>query len=469
MFRYSRYLAFTFSKKWSPYIVTAVFIALYAVMSYFMITSGNDSGVSAIENVSTFDKFFPFLFGALFASFVVVHVFKDGEADGTELTIISKPLTRSQIIFSKFLVVLGMLFIFQLFMFFVYLGVSMIDTQVEFSSQVAYAGSFAVGGLIVQIIITSVIILIASFMGRTGTIVIGILASAAFPILSFSITPLTNGQPFNLTGFENKRYSLSVDENGEFVKNTDQIYFGTEEQLTNIDADGNGVISAAEAEADSRGYWTSVVNYEDSQTYAGISYIDVWYQWGRFYDLFNPSTGASSAIAQRWSQQEVTMNVEDKDLIQIGDVKYMIMLPENDYANNLKITLDKSAIDTLLNANQATFSSWTSSTSFTNRMAFISGLFNNPQINQINNLVLYKSAVDRFAIDTPTDQTIEPLYSGFLYKASEFDGTNWNDVKYITLVNTPWIDTSTVIIIWVVVGLALVAAATFVYYRRDFK
>lgn len=209
MLSYSRFLVRNILIKKGTYITVALFAILMIVITYLQIQTANEKNMPFLMSISTFTKFYPFLFSSMFTTLIVIYVFKDGEEDGSELLVVSKPLRRRTIVSSKFLIVISCIIIFHIFAFFIYLISGATDTLSTKKMLFQFAGSLTVGGFVVQLIVLCLVSLLATVAGRVGTMISGILFSAIIPIISFIVAPISKGQPVS-TNFLRERVFVNA-------------------------------------------------------------------------------------------------------------------------------------------------------------------------------------------------------------------------------------------------------------------
>ena len=99
---YIKMLYVTSSKKILPWIILALCLVGTICAFYFAIHSSVDhGGLKVLGNTIYAVPFFGLSF---YATVIAIHLFKDHEKDGTELLVISKPLSRRNILLAKFFV-----------------------------------------------------------------------------------------------------------------------------------------------------------------------------------------------------------------------------------------------------------------------------------------------------------------------------------------------------------------------------
>ena len=165
------------------------------LMGSFKIMGNNEANHNSTGNLSTNDKFIPYLLSSLITTLVVIFVFKSGQNDGTDLLVASKPVTRVQMIFGKFVVTLLIIMMVQIFVFLITISYIQFDHYSFAKDKIKYSYAIAIGGLIVQFIFSAFVILLSLFVSKVGLLTISIIGSATIPIISMIITPISKATP----------------------------------------------------------------------------------------------------------------------------------------------------------------------------------------------------------------------------------------------------------------------------------
>ena len=277
MIKYSNFLFSILIKKIGLYITFVVFCA--AFFGIFIAGYQNNPVEQLLFPISTFTKWFPFVFSTIFILIASIRIFKTGEQDGTELLISSKPLSRTQIIFARFFVLLVLIIVFQTLSFGFYILVSQVDTNATGNEKLKFAATMALGGAITSLLLMAIIIIVSSIMGRIGTLVIGILFATSIPIVSFIIVPFANATSPVDKYLDHKTYNYL----SPTRKDADFVY-DPSIQKTNL-AHLN--------------FWDpgDKKRFEENKNswYHQAKYGDVWYQWNRFYSLLEPKVFKTSS------------------------------------------------------------------------------------------------------------------------------------------------------------------------------
>lgn len=499
MFRYSRTLITSFSKTITPYIIVGLFVIVYSIITSFIIVDNNHMNgnpESYFSTQSIVKSVIPFVFGSLFSLLVVIYIFNGDN----ELAIISKPLKRNEILFGKFMTLVFMLFIFQLIVLFNYFFVSLADSKSTFSKKVLYSVSGSFGGLIVQLIFVPVIVFLSMILKKMTLSIIITSFVVAAPTMSLVLITTTGGKPGEFqTQLWGQYYSLTFDQNGNWVMSPEK--FSAQIEWYN-DVNEDGYISKEEAETHILD--EEYVLYREKSNYQVPSYFDMWYQWGRFYDIFNDINKYNPNATQKWRTERVTVDLDDNDTIEYGigngererrietfcfvQDSFDDLLPHSEVA--------KFANDPLI---VAAANSWTEDTSVSERYGDIGfnidkiidkDPYNHPQpgVSGLENwdvLVYQKIMNDNPNIPIPLsynplssypkDSNGNPIISSphfgnnSRYIASHTENGIWVNNEYTMLVRSEWIETWSILLFWILFGVFLNALTVYMYYRRDYK
>ena len=464
MLRYFHFLSKTYFKKWSPYINMVLGMATFMGMMFPIISSANNMGGTAISSINTFTKFFPFLFATLFSALSINHIFKEGEQDGSELIVVAKPLTRIQIIGTKFLMLLTVIGIYQLVATAGYIAIAYNDHYATSTERMNFVASLSLGGFIVQIIAASVIVMISAVLGKVGTTTVSILFAAIVPIASFTISPLGGGQAFDIMPSNNeKTYILKYDGSGTDVENI-------------VEAKDN--------------YYTAPRSddefnaYKSKQWYDKAAYGDIWYQWGRFYSMFTEDRRKESLV-QNWVYEESTVKKGTAMTITVGNKEYLLGMQGRDFFMTKEVMTQ--LINTHIKKFTSTIITQLSSMSMKGRYDLIYHTIDNTNVGDFG-----ATADDTEKRMVPIiERSLEEKHGlghasslGFLdaagHAATIDNGKYWADnahqitlyevgAKIKTLVAKDFIPTTGVVGGWAFIAVLLVGMSILVYYRRDFK
>lgn len=290
MIKYINYLFVVISRKMSTYLIPIFAILVSAAMVIPSIRESNlkSTPESAINSLSTFIYFLPFIFGAMFVATKALNIFKDGEEDGTELLITSKQISRFSIIFGKFITLYILIIAYNILMFFALLGIGLIDKQASLAEVFKFSSSWAMGGMLIMLLFSSIIILIASSLSKVGTLTMGIVIPAIIPIASFTVTPLGDGY---------------IPRNGVAIK-TQLIYKDGK--------DGNKYIASKDYFSLSNDKKTAkdFLKKQENGWYKYIAPVDIWQHLNSFYHVFQKKENLPGQMGIQWKLKKETMKLE---------------------------------------------------------------------------------------------------------------------------------------------------------------
>ena len=313
MSAYTRMLFVTSSKKIAPWILLfiGVILTYFSISLYVSSIQNNtydDKPIQAVGNSLTpFLFVLPFLFVSSQIVFLTVHLFKESEKDGTELLIVSKPILRRQIIFSKLIVILIYIILINVVYFIsTYFAVS-VDKVLTGLEKFKAALSMALGSIVISLIILSMAIFFSTIFGSLMTLLLTIGIATLFPIFSSIIYPITSAG-----GVESypiiKRTFTQFDNKGNMIKNPEDIYSIEPIEYENLTSEDR------------------FKQYNGNLSYNLFSKVDIWYQWTKFYNMFNnpSSINDHAQIFQKNSQVPLTEYSFD-----INGDKYTLVSPNN--------------------------------------------------------------------------------------------------------------------------------------------
>lgn len=366
MIKYSSYLLKNILSKWTTWIVLILAAITVFLVTYLQIHEITKYKVAFVNSVNTFTKMVPFIFGVSFMSIVIVNVFKEGEEDGTELLVVSKPISRTQIIFGKFFVVFVALLLFSSLMLFLELATAQFDTYASKIDRVNFALSISVGGMIVMAIATVIIMLISSFIGKVGTISIGIVTAATVPIASTILSQVSQGSPRHL---DSKSYEIINQKQVDELVAKDIEKMKLHEKIT-IEP---GEVLGLETRTLTPYKLKDMKKYNDyinKRWYQYAVYGDIWYQWNTFYEMFSgksmfgigetfnaevinqeidiPDEYALETIngknvtvpVSKFSASEKTIQLVEEDLLRVFTRQAPVQtLMESDFTNNVFVDI----------------------------------------------------------------------------------------------------------------------------------
>lgn len=525
MFRYMFLLSRTIYKKWSFYIVLLVTMLLFSVIVSLMISNSEYTHTTALSGIDSMTTSFLFICSTLFTLLMTVHIFKQGELDGSELMIVAKPITRKEILGGKFLMLLSMLILFQILMVIDFAILANLDSNATQSEKTNWILSLMIGGLIIQLIVAAIVVLFASILGKVGTIIVTLFIAAFLSIITMVFQMLGYQQPSSgLFGVGDKTFV-----NPAFAINgaNNDNYFLDEDQLTSaILSDQNafenykqGIISNAKvSEYPELNKYTIVTkksydNYIEKSWYLQAAYVDFWYQWSRFYNIFTENKPLIPMIAVpekynklMWNQipSENKFKINNTEYITFSELEtyqYNDINPEQEaLTNQLELELNAKYYSYQLineiSSKTAFKTSFLSSSNFFEQLRYIEYYIEkeieSTTYGDIDNITIYKSDMQKlikiyaelereWSSSSSNVTTTIPSYvkinSGSSTAVQSMDElgiynqntiSNNNNISVITY-TSPIISTGVVIAIWVVVGLLLLGGAILIYAYRDFK
>ena len=293
---YIKMLYVTSSKKILPWIILALGLVGTICAFFFAIRStATEGGLKALGNTIYAVPFFGLSF---YATVIAIHLFKDHEKDGTELLVISKPLSRINILLAKFFVLFSTLVAVHLLYFFGMLIATSADKHASMYDKVMPAVSVLIGGFVISTLIASLAIFFSCFIGSLGTLFATASIVAIFPIAGIVLQQTVKGQNYR----NHAKTFTGLNPDGTIIEDGNNIY-----QFPSEGAMDGGELSQEQI----------YQRYKKEDKYATASYGDIWYQWSQFYSIFN-TTSKAAMSSKKIVPRETTIprteySVEDKN------------------------------------------------------------------------------------------------------------------------------------------------------------
>lgn len=344
MFKYSKYLFTNIFSKKGFWITLLVSLTVITVVGFLRIKDENERGASAIDEINNDSKFLPFLFASLITTLSVVYTFKDGQQDGSELLISSKPLRRERIILGKFFVLILMIILVQLLIFITIYSFSQFDSYSSSHAKFRYSASIAFGGIIIMLIVGSVSSFLAIYVSRIGLISLGVIASSMIPIVSMIITPISKGSPHELSTVRQTGIRLAnANTLSKFESDMDDLYnvkwknlFYNGDPINgwNGDMTWDSVHKRFRDDVDTSEYVKdddvrvlpqkpldkeTEEKYFAERWYDKVAPFDVWYQWSGFYDILMGKDQVSAFNPIKWELEERVVDYDVRNSLDPND------------------------------------------------------------------------------------------------------------------------------------------------------
>ena len=510
MLKYSKFLFTNILTKKSFWITLIISLLTITILGVLEIKNDNLHKRSVVTAITTYNKFLPFLFTTLLSSLLVLYIFKNGERDGSELLIISKPLYRWQIVAGKFFVLIVMIVMIELIFFIDTFSYVQTDVYGLQSERFRFAGSLAIGGLIIQLIISSFLVLIALITGRVALLTIGVVGGAIIPISSMIIAPISGGTPRIRLGEVSAKMDHRIVVTSEINKLVDDIY-STKGNLPSKPTDEEYEkyldklkIKVRRTSQDKPFLVVSTdpnrikdaKKYNDELWYDKAMYGDMWFQWSGFYDIIMGENYIDGNKIQRWYQTQKIVDFDKKysfdpaDKITLGDGTKLsdIFITTNiGSLNNENFNIEK-ILNVVKRANDpneeiykifhnASYNDGTRDVdSFEERLERIKALLSNHDYDRTNyttwvtlklivkqmgnNYVPVKFLWRHRDLNDNKDMSWYSKRDGMIFKRGD---------KIAIWAFKPFVKRSTKVYIWTSIAIALMFSTIYIYSKRDFK
>jgi ABC-2 type transport system permease protein len=170
------------------------------------------------------------LIGALFSAVLSIAIFKEYSDDGTELIIVSKPINRTKIIITKFIMFIVFSIAFALLSIFIGLATFAFQTGKDHPNLVgSLIFSMFISNLIFTLVFGFIAILVSLFLNKVWTILLNVIIVTCLTIYS-TVTLVVAKTPAKVAG-DNTNYVQTI----KYITNQGQIQSAA--ALTPIDID----------------------------------------------------------------------------------------------------------------------------------------------------------------------------------------------------------------------------------------
>ena len=504
MIKYSRYLLSNIFHKKAIYVIPFVLFVIFNLLLFIQIMFANNQGLAFINSLSTFDKFYPFIFMGIFSSLIVVYAFKDTELDGSDLLILSKPISRRKMILSKFLVTYFMLVVYAVVTGIDFTLMSLMDSVALKNDQLAsirFGFSLSIGALIVSFVVVSIIIIISTFFGRMGILNFSAALIPVIPIFSFIIAPISGGIPTQSDFIRNPSYKMPAN----------QISFGAipqdqEDVLNFLNTNNNQTYYFLNDKKSQQDFQ----KYKNDSWYNRFAYFDIWYHWGRFFSLFVKQDRVLRTNIKNFKSEKIKIESnKHEQLIKIGNKEYHLFIYPGEVTRISEIFEFSPEEIQVFSDDFAWLKEYLSSNHSFSVVEVSSAL--ESIFNKDNNLKpsKFKDAMEKgeiwqniskekpnslgillyhfFTSGQKSDDSNDPLAKMFadfnLRKANKLVNDNAsleikNEIKNFLVENGStievakpydFISTQVIIIIWGSITLLMVSISFLAYFKRDFK
>ncbi len=263
MFKYSSYLLIATLKKFSTILILSLFAIFFGVLLYLQIES-NNFYYPTIFYLWDYFYYIPFLFGSVYVGVKAVNIFKDGITNGEELLIISKPISRTKIIISKFLIMFFHIVLFSLVVFITAFLASQKDLDKSTPMQIMnFSSSLSIGSFVVCLLMSGLIILSTTILNKLGSIMLSAIIPFLLIVFSAIIIPIAKGGSNSLT-------------TSKYIYNS---------QVFDPDYRKGGLVKKTKYATHNETF----VKRQQSGWYNKIKYLDVFSQFSQLYKMFVPN------------------------------------------------------------------------------------------------------------------------------------------------------------------------------------
>lgn len=291
MIKHSLFNSYLFLKK--PFFYILMFLSLALAFGMVAIKHFFGSGLGSMSLVWAIPFF---VVDVLLVIFIAAHFFYWGESSGMELLSFSKPLLRTQIVTSKFISSIFFILIFHFYSFIVIIIATQTDSSSTGSAKASFAGSIALGGIIVSLILLAIVILLVMvFKNFYAIVAVFAIGTAILPTISIALA---------VAGRANKYIDGTMTQ--AFLK-FDPAVQDVKKLLDNDSSEYKGLLGEFKLVSERKNVdpKKSVTNW-----YSAIPYIDIWQQWGWNYSMFSNIDTSDTMSPVKYQSANKTYELE---------------------------------------------------------------------------------------------------------------------------------------------------------------
>ncbi len=306
------------TKRWTTYLFPILFLIVFTILIAVKAHANNtDNGI--LWRLGFYYYMVPFTCLIIFSTLKSINVFKEGEENNTELTIISKPFKRWQIILAKFFVLYTLFILYSLIVFCWMFVTSFVDKPSTNIEKLKFAASLSIGGLVIMFLTSSIVVLISQVLSSVITILIMGIAVIS-PLATAAIAPLTHAQHLKFVG--TPHYMVSKENIDSSHVNGDQMFF----------FNPSGIKTAKNIDKELYGRMKREYKRHKKSAYQYVAYFDVYEQLSGFLSMFQDRQWNYESIG-KW--HESTRVVHSDYQFIINGWKYIYMYWNDSKFNEL--------------------------------------------------------------------------------------------------------------------------------------
>ncbi len=261
---YTKFMTQLMLRKPSIYIMTIIYWFVAFIMSSIIPYMAKVGPLDIMSNTSM--TVYLMIFAAADAAVIAIQLFRTNIDDGTEILIISKPITRGEILVSKFFIFIASIVLIALIAGLVSLF-SLVNPLSTTNNGVSIFGGVIVSTLIISLLFGSIAIICSIYIKKLGTILISVGLAFILMIIS-ALVSFTSKTPMAYM----KDDSLAISTNTLVGFDNDEIGSFDGAYLTGIVKPGDDVQTT----------WNNDYHKSIYHTYVNV---DVAYQLSSLYGL----------------------------------------------------------------------------------------------------------------------------------------------------------------------------------------
>ncbi len=309
MFKLIRYTLRNEFLKFGTYAIPLFGIMVYSVLTYAQVFGKfAQQEISFIKSGNAFSFITIFTISVVFTAIKVVNIFKQPKDTGLDIIYSSKPISKKEITFSKFISIWVMIIYFSVVFLVATSLIAMMDKNSSSVMIWNYSISIFIGNITILFAISSILIIISTIFSQKALLLFAALISVFVP--SFSIILSQTIKPHMPTAHLLPAY-LKASNNLEDITQHNARIYATRENTVFINKPSVFVPT----------FKYKYDAYKKNTLYRTLAYFDPWYQFSSLYDVTYKSQFAQKG--KNWVEKTETYKRQPGEYtVEIGSEKY---------------------------------------------------------------------------------------------------------------------------------------------------
>ncbi len=312
MFKLVRYTLRNEFLKLSTYLIPILGIIIYAILTYAQVFGVfSDKGVSFIKKGNEYAFITIFAISIIFIALKVVNIFRQPKDTGLDVVYSSKPISQTEITFSKFISIWILIIYFSIVFLIATSLVALIDSNATPELIWDYSISIFIGNTTILFAASSALIVVSTIASQKIILLLATVTAVFVP--SFSIILTQTIKPHMPSSYLLPGY-LKAGDNLEDISKTklEALYIYDDKENT---------IFINKSSVFAPNFKYKYDEYKRNTSYRTLAYFDPWYQISSLYDVTYETKFASDG--KKWIEKKLKYHRKEGEFtIRIGEDEY---------------------------------------------------------------------------------------------------------------------------------------------------